>query len=124
MQAVGVLGGGDGIDGFVLVQPLGQRQLEEDAVDRRIGVDLPDRLRQLGLGAAGGKEEIARGDADVVGRALLVADVDLGGGVLADEDDGERGLHPGRGRESGHSGLHLGQDLRRDGPALEDLHRS
>jgi len=77
VQAVGVLGGGDGIDGLVVVEPLGQRQLEEDAVNGRVSVYLPNSLGQLRLGAAGGEEEVARGDADVVGRALLVADVDL-----------------------------------------------
>ncbi len=49
VQAVDVLGRRDGIDGRVFVQPLGQRQLEEDAVNRWIGVDLLDGLDELAL---------------------------------------------------------------------------
>ena len=38
MQAVGVLLGDDGLDRGVLVQPVGQRELQQDAVDRRVVV--------------------------------------------------------------------------------------
>ena len=54
-----------------------------------------DGGEQLRLRAAPREEVVARGDADLVGRPLLVAHVDLGGGVLADQDDRERGLDAG-----------------------------
>src|SRR6185295_4503852 len=66
---------------------------------------------------------VARGDADLVGRALLVADVDLGGRVLADQDDRQRGLRARPLPQHGDAGLHLGQDLRRDLFAAENQHR-
>jgi hypothetical protein len=83
-------------------------------VQRRVGVDRPDGLEQLGLGAAAGEKEVPGGDAHLVGRALLVAHVDLGGGIVADEDHGQPRLHRGLGTEGSDAGLDLGQDLRRD----------
>src|SRR5262249_18730263 len=44
MQGGRLLRGRDGGYRLVLVHALGQRELEEDAVDRRIRVDLTDRL--------------------------------------------------------------------------------
>ncbi len=49
MEAVDVLGGIDGDQDLGRVEVFGQRQLDEDAVDRRIDVEAPDQLQQLGL---------------------------------------------------------------------------
>jgi hypothetical protein len=46
---------------------------------------------ELGLRATLGEQEVARRDADFLRVALLATHVELGGGILADEDDGERG---------------------------------
>ena len=48
MQPVGVLGGRHRRDGLVRVQALGQGQLDENAVDRGIGVQAADEIEQLG----------------------------------------------------------------------------
>ena len=60
------------------------------------------------------EKKVPGGDAHLVGRPLLVAHVDLGGGIVADEDHGQPRLHRGLGAEGSDTGLDLGQDLRRD----------
>ena len=64
-----------------------QRQLDEDPVDGRVDVELADELEQLvGLRVLG--EVVALGVvAELLTRLHLRADVDLRGGVFADEDD-------------------------------------
>ena len=50
MEAVDVLDRIDGADDAALVDLRGQRQLDEDAVDRVVGVQLRDEVEQLALG--------------------------------------------------------------------------
>ena len=50
MEAVDVLDRIDGADDAALVDLRGQRQLDEDAVDRVVGVQLGDEVEQLALG--------------------------------------------------------------------------
>src|SRR5262249_29677500 len=124
MQPVCILLGSDGRHGLVLVHALGQRQLEQGAVQRGLGVDRANRLEQLGLRAPAREEEVPRRNADVVRGALLVADIDLGGRIVAHEDDSERGLDARPAPEGSDASLDLGQDLRRDLLAREYLHRA
>ena len=106
VQAVDVLLGVDRGDGRVLVDAPwaagaggGCRGRPGRALIAAIGRE------QLGLRAALREEVVAGGDADLVGRALLVAHVDLRGGVLADQDDRERRGDAGRFPESRDVGL-------------------
>ena len=47
-----------------LVDLVGKRQLDEDAVDGVVGVELGEESEQLVLGGVGGQPEVARVDAD------------------------------------------------------------
>ena len=77
---------------FVSSRCAGQRQLDEDPVDRVVGVQLGEELQELVLGRVGREPEVVRVDADG-GRGLVLAgDVDVGGRVVADEDGREPDL--------------------------------
>ena len=76
----------------VLVQVVGQRELEQDAVDAIVGVQAADQLGELIGRHVAARLVVERLDADL-GRVLpLHAHVDRGGRVVADEDGGEPGL--------------------------------
>ncbi len=120
MQTVGVLRGCQRRDDLVLVQPLGQRQLDQHAVDRAIGVEPAHQVEQLALTEPGGVDEVLRGDADAVGRALLVAHVDLRGGIVTDQHDGQRGRDAAGRLEALDAGAHVAEHLLGHRLAVED----
>ena len=120
MQAIGVFLRRDGRDGGVLVQALGERELEQDAVDCGIGVERAEEVDQLPLGQPLGIEAIARGDAHGVGRTLLVPDVDLARREIADEHDTQRRRHATLGAQALDAGADARQHLLGYRFALED----
>ena len=85
MEPVHVLRRRDRRDHRLLVERSGQRQLDEQAVHLVVGVQLRDEPEQLLLRRRGREAHVARLDARVSGSAVLAADVDVGGGVVADE---------------------------------------
>ncbi len=88
-EAVDVLVGTDELTDGVAVERLGHGQLAEDAVDGVVGVELLDQGLDLGLGGARGQVVAGAEHADLLAAAVLARDVDLRGGVLADEHGGE-----------------------------------
>ena len=89
MKAVHVLVGIDSQKALVGIQPLGQGQLEEDAVHLRIAVQAGNELKQLRLGD-GCRQTIGKGAyARLFTGPLLVAYIDLGGRILAHQNDGQ-----------------------------------
>src|SRR5215210_2934044 len=109
VEAVDVLHRVDRLDHALLGDLVGERQLHEDPVDRGVGVQLADQRQQLLLARLGRQSQVARLDPDLERRAVLHPDVDVRGGVVADEDRGD----PDRARECGHLGRHLRPDPRR-----------
>ena len=91
MEAVHVLARVDmGEDLLLVLRDLrGQRQLHEDAVYLRIDVQFLDAREELLLRRLGGEGNVIGTNAELLACPLLVADVDLGGGVAADDDDGK-----------------------------------
>ena len=85
MEAVDVLDRRDGADDPPLVHLLRQRQLDEDAGDALVGVQVCDEREQVGLGRLGGELVVERLDPYLLAGLLLAADVESGGLVLADE---------------------------------------
>ena len=72
---------------LVAVEVVGHGQLAEDAVDRRVGVELVDeRRRPRSRVASAGQAVVEAAHADLGARLLLVADVDGASRVVADED--------------------------------------
>jgi hypothetical protein len=99
--AVHVLGGAARAHDRVLVDVRGQRQLDEDPVDPGVGVQLADQVEQLAFRDRGVGAVVDRAHPDLLREAALVADVDLGGRVLADEDGGQARLAAVLGNEGG-----------------------
>ena len=95
VEAVDVLQRVDPLDDRPLVDLRRQGKLDEDAVDRRVGVEPVDRRRAArpGWSSAGSRSDVAVHPGGLAG-VLLVADVDLAGRVVADEDDGQAGHDP------------------------------
>ena len=119
MKPVDVLGGVDGADHAALVDVSGERQLHQDAVDRRVGVELGDEGQQVGLGEVGGARQRLGVEARLGGGARLGADVGLRRRVLADEHDAQRGRAAVRGLEGGRARGDVGADGGGDLAAVE-----
>ena len=85
MEAVDVLGRVDRLDGRRLVQVRRQRRLDEEAVDCVVGVQLRDDGQQLLLCDLSRQPLVERLDAGLAGGLLLERDVDVRGGIVADQ---------------------------------------
>jgi hypothetical protein len=94
MKAVDVFFRRDGVDDQIAVQVLWQGKLHEDAMHRRIGIELLDQRQQGRLVRIGGQLVLEGGHARLGGLLALVTHVDLTGRVLAYQHDREAGLQP------------------------------
>ena len=99
--------------------PVRQRQLDEDPVDLGIGVEQRDELVQVPLIDVGRQLVVDRADPGRLAGLALVGDVDVRGGVLADQHRckaracarASATTSPTRAREIGRNGLAV-DDLR------------
>src|SRR3546814_13315164 len=78
---------------------IGQRKLEEDAIDRGVGVERSDQLDQLVLAVGGEQAVLEHLHARCRGRFALGSDIDRRGRIVADEHYREPRLAPGLGGE-------------------------
>ncbi|MNZ91816.1 hypothetical protein D3C78_1108110 [compost metagenome] len=91
VEAVDILVRVDALEQLRGIQMGGQWQLHQDAVDGRIGVESVDQAEQFFLRGAG-VEVVGLGDeADFLAVLALVGDVNLGGWIAADQNDGQPG---------------------------------
>ena len=74
-----------------LIDVVGKRHLDEDAVDLGVAIELGDERDELGLGDVGRELVVDRADPGLLAGLALVADVDVGGRVVADEDRRQAG---------------------------------
>ena len=86
MEAVDVFDGLDGADHAQLADVLMERQLDEDAVDRVVGVQHSDPLEQFVLRRLVRQPDVGRANADLLRRFVLAPDVDVVGRIVTDED--------------------------------------
>jgi hypothetical protein len=98
MEAVDIEARVDRVEDLALVDVVRQRQLDEDAVDARVRVQLRHEAEELLLGRLRRQVLPQREDADLLAGLLLVAHVDAARGVVADEDGGEARSSPRSGR--------------------------
>ena len=106
MDAVDVFHRIDRIDHAAFVESVRERQLDEDAVDRIVCVQLGNEREQILFARRRGQPQVAGLDSDLDRRLVLQPDVDLRGRVVADEHRRQAD----RPRERGH----LARDLRAD----------
>ena len=94
VEAVDILVKVDALQHAVHVDLWWQRQLHQDAVDGRIGIERIDTAHQLILGGRHRQFDQLRTDTHELAGGHFVADVDLGGRIIADQDDGQARPHP------------------------------
>ena len=97
MEAVHVLVRIDRLDGRLRGDVGGQRQLHQDAVDRRIGVQASDLGDQRFLGRIGRQADRVRRDPDGTGRAILGAHIDRARRIVAHQHHRKAGSERQRG---------------------------
>ena len=88
-EAVNILVGRDGVDDLLLVDMLGQRELDDETVNLVVVVEEVDDLEQFGFVDIFGKTIDGREESDLGAGFLFVGDIGLAGAVVADEDGGE-----------------------------------
>ena len=91
-QPVNVLVRADPRDHRLLVEVLRERQLNEDAVDHRVGIQPVDQRQQAILIVVFRQAVFEAGHAALDGRLALGGDIDLARRILAHQHDGEPGL--------------------------------
>ena len=97
MKSIHILGRVYGAQGGVLVDLFGQGQLQQDAVNFRIGVQVCDAGEQIPCCCAKGQRNQVRMQPGLGAGADLVSHVHGGCGVLSDLDYGKAGHTPARG---------------------------
>ena len=91
VEAIDVLARVDLADDGFLVDVLGRRRLDEDAVDGGVGVEIADDLEQFLLGGFRGQFDFQRVESELGAGAGFRADIDLRRGIAADQHHGEAG---------------------------------
>ena len=117
MQAIDVFGGVDGGHDAERADVVGERELDEDAVDVVAEVEGLDEVEHAAFGGVGGNGDDLGEEACFFGALLLAANVDVAGGVVADDDDAQAGA-AGEVRSFGYGG---GYDFVREFAAVNDL---
>ena len=104
----------------MVVDVCGQRQLDQDAVDAGVVVQRLDTGQQFGLGHRGIVLLQHRMKARVLAGLDLVAHIDLGGRVVADQDHGQAG-RGAAGLQGGGALGDFGTQLAGEGVAVDEL---
>src|SRR5690606_31147960 len=93
MEAVDVFFSRDGFDDLGRVHVARQRQLDKNAVNGRVFIELLDDIQQFGFGAVLAHADHTGMQAGFLAGCRLVAHVDLGGRILADQHDRQPGVN-------------------------------
>ena len=120
VKAVDVFGRVNCRDHGVGIDLLGQRQLNQDAVDASVGVELGNLCQKLLLRRFGRHSKFERTDARIRASLDFVAHINLAGGIVADENHGQRRGNALFGKR-GNLCFHFGADFSGKSLAVEDL---
>ena len=120
VEAVDVLAGIDAQQHEMLVDVLGERQLNQDAVDLGIGVEAIDEREQVCLARLLGQADGLVMEARLSAGLAFHADVDLGRGVVAHQDH-RQPRRDAAGREGGDLGGELAPHLPADRRAVDEF---
>src|SRR6267378_216925 len=94
-------------------------KLDEDAVHAAVGVEVADELQHVIGGDAGGRGVQPTGNTELFAGGDFAFDIELRGGIFADEDGGKAGADALR-MELDDIGLQFGEDFVADFQAVED----
>ena len=123
METVHVLVHGDAFQHRRNTDMRRQRQLDEDAVDGRVGIQGIDTVEYLLLAGAGGQLHERGLDTHVLASADLVAHIDARSGTVAHQNDREPGSTPPLGLQCvDAAGIPFAQRLR-NSATIDDLGR-
>ena len=86
MEAIHVLGLGDGLDHLRLTDLFRKRELDEDAVHGVIGVEFGDLVKKFLLRRVGGHPDCRVLDTHDIAGPGLISDISLAAWVVPDED--------------------------------------
>ena len=120
MEAVHVLVRRDGVQYGVGIEVGGQRQLDEDTVYLRVGVERGDLGEQFRLGGVSRQAVFEAVKSRFFCLDAFVAYIDFACRIFADEDDGEAGRDAGFFAEGGGFLRDLGADGGGEGFAVDD----
>ena len=93
MERVDVFFRVDRVQNALFVDSLGKRKLDQNPVNRRVGVHLGDEREKFFGRRFGGKAAHYALHSGFNASGFLVADVNLTRRIFADENDGQTGLH-------------------------------
>ena len=96
MKAIDILVDGDAFDDPAHIDVRRQRQLHQDAVHRRIGIQARDQFEHLRFGRIGRQGMVEGLHAAFLASLDLVAHIDLRGRIHAHQNDREPGLQTAR----------------------------
>ena len=99
---------------------LRQRQLHQDAVDRRVGIELGDQLEQFGFARALRQLAVERMHAGFGHRLGLVADIDLARRIFADQHHRDARHDAAVAAQAVHGVGHLAAQVGRNRLAVDD----
>ena len=119
MEAVHVFEGIDGFEDALGVHLRRKRELDEDAVDVVVAVQVFDNGEEIERVYRGGRREKGAGQAELFAGGDFAFHVELRRGVFANEDGGETGADA-RGCEQADFVFQFGEDLVADFGAVED----
>lgn len=120
METVNIFGGIDGFEYALGVDLFGKRELNEDAVDAVVAIEIVDEFQEIVGGAGGGRSVHPAIEAEVMAGVDFAFDVELGGGIFSDEDGGESGADVLVKVEVDDLGAKFGEDFVADFEAVED----
>ena len=109
MEAVHILFRGDGGDHRRLLQGLGQGQLHQNTVHRRVTIQFFNEVQQFPLGGLRREPVGKAADAALPAVRFLTPDIDLRGGVLPHQHHRQTRLAGQLGRFLRYLGLYLGR---------------
>jgi hypothetical protein len=116
VQGIRPSGGASGSSSSASATPIRPWE-DEDPVDLGVAIEGGDELDELRLSDVGRELVVDRADSGRLAGLALVGDVDMGGGIVADEHRGEAGLALRLGDHVGDPLLEVG----RNGLAVDDL---
>ena len=98
----------------------GQRQLHQDAVDLRVGVEAVDQGQQFVVAGVGRQVVVDRADAHFLRRTAFVAHIDAGGRIVADQHHRQARARLARRHARVDLGLEVVEQVLGDALAVED----
>jgi hypothetical protein len=120
MKAIDILFGSDRFDNPSGINMGGQRHLDENAVDRWVGVEFTDDRQKGWLGGICGQRVLNRVKPKLLGLHALIAHIDLTSRIATDEYDRETGRRS-RGNEGIHGQRNLAAQVRCGERSIDDL---